>query len=167
MQAYLPDRDTDPELCELVKKYQTHSHRKTCRKYKNIACRFNFGQSFTDSTIVADPLPEDMDEDIKTATLTRRKEILCLIKQKTDEVLNPGKPEYNPSLTQEDIFQDLDITTEQYGWALSTSPNSDYNLHLKRSLDTCFTNNYLIAGVKGFIANVDLQPVFNHYKCIK
>ena len=107
-----------------------------------------------------------MDEDIKTATLTRRKEILCLIKQKTDEVLNPGKPEYDPSLTQEDIFQDLDITTEQYGWALSTSPNSDYDLHLKRSLDTCFTNNYLVAGVKGFAANVDLQPVFNHYKCI-
>ena len=89
-----------------------------------------------------------MDEDIKTATLTRRKEILCLIKQKTDEVLNPGKPENNPSLTQEDIFQDLDITAEQYGWALPTSPNSDYDLHLKRSLDTCFTNNYLIAGVK-------------------
>lgn len=34
VQAYLPDRDTDPELYELVKKYQTHSHSKTCRKYK-------------------------------------------------------------------------------------------------------------------------------------
>jgi hypothetical protein len=54
-----------------------------------------------------------MDKDIKTATLTRRKEILSLIKQKIDEVLNPSKPEYNPSLTQEDIFQDLDITKEQ------------------------------------------------------
>lgn len=79
MQAYLPDRDTDPELYELVKKYQTHSHGKTCKKYKNFACRLNFGQFFTDSAIVAEPLPEDMDEDIKTAT--RRKEILCLIKQ--------------------------------------------------------------------------------------
>ena len=107
-----------------------------------------------------------MDEEIKTATLTRRKEILCLIKQKIDEVLNPSNPEYNPSLTQEDIFQDLDITKEQYEWALSISPDSDYDLHLKRSLDSCFTNNYFIAGVKGFVANVDLQPVFNHYKCI-
>ena len=50
MQAYLPDKDTDPELYELIKKYQTHSHSKTCRKYKNIACRLNFGQFFTDST---------------------------------------------------------------------------------------------------------------------
>lgn len=49
---------------------------------------------------------------------------------------------------------------------MSISPDSDYDLHLKRSLDSCFTNNYFIAGVKGFVANVDLQPVFNHYKCI-
>ena len=26
-------------------------------------------------------------------------------------------------------------------------------------------NNYFVAGIKGFAANVDLQPVFNHYKC--
>ena len=24
-----------------------------------------------------------------------------------------------------------------------------------------------VAGVQGFAVNVDLQPVFNHYKCIK
>ena len=79
VQAYLPDKDTDPELYELVKKYQTHSHSKSCRKYKNIACRFNFGQFFTDSTIVAEPLPEDMDEEIKAAALLKRQKILCTI----------------------------------------------------------------------------------------
>ena len=105
-----------------------------------------------------------MDEEIKTATLIRRKEIICLIKQKIDEVLNPSKPAYNPSLTQEDIFQDN--TKEQYERALSISPDSDYDLHLKRSVDSCFTNDYFIAGIKGFAANVDLQPVFNQYKCI-
>lgn len=57
VQAYLPDKDRDPNLYELVKRYQTHSHCKSCRKYKNIACRFNFGQFFTDSTVVAEPLP--------------------------------------------------------------------------------------------------------------
>ena len=87
-------------------------------------------------------------------------------KKKIDEVLNPSKPEYNPSLTQEDIFEDLDIIKEQYEWALSISPDSNYNLYLKRSLDSCFTNKNFIAGVNGFAANVDLQPVFNHYKCI-
>ena len=39
-------------------------------------------------------------------------------------------------------------------------------MHLKRPLDSCFINNYFVAGIKGFAANVDLQPVFNHYKCI-
>lgn len=166
VQAYLPDKDKDPELYELVKKYQTHSHSKSCRKYKNIAYRFNFGQFFTDSTVVAEPLPNDMDEEIKAAVLAKRKEILCLVKQKVDEVLNPSKPEYLPSLSKENIFQDVGITKEQYQWALSISPDSDYELHLKRPIDSCFTNNYFIAGIKGFAANVDLQPVFTHYKCI-
>ena len=39
-------------------------------------------------------------------------------------------------------------------------------MHLKRPADSCFINNYFVAGIKGFAANVDLQPVFNHYKCI-
>ena len=39
-------------------------------------------------------------------------------------------------------------------------------MHLKRPIDSCFINNYFVAGIKGFAANVDLQPVFNHYKCI-
>ena len=166
VQAYLPDKDTDPELYELVKKYQTHSHSKSCRKYKNLACRFNFGQFFTNNTIVAEPLPDDMNEEMKATALTKRKDILCLVKQKIDEVLNPSKPEYNPSLTQDHIFQNIGITKEQYEWALSVSPDSDYELHLKRPINSCFINNYFIAGIKGFAANVDLQPVFNHYKCI-
>ena len=72
VQVYLPDKDADPELYELVKKYQTHSHNKSCRKYKKIACRFNFGQFYTDKTIVVVPIPDDMDDEMKTATLTRR-----------------------------------------------------------------------------------------------
>ena len=149
-----------------MKKYQTHSHSKTCRKYRNIACRFSFGQFFTDRTIVAEPLPQDMDEEIKTNILTRRKEILSLMKQKIDEVLNPSIADYNSLLTPEEIFQEIAITNEEYEWALTISPDSDCELHLKRPIDSCFTNNYSIAGIKGFAANVDLQPVFNHYKCI-
>ena len=49
---------------------------------------------------------------------------------------------------------------------MSISSDSNYELHLKRPVDSCFINNYFIAGIKGFAANVDLQPVFDHYKCI-
>ena len=48
VQAYLPDEEPDPQLYDLAKIYQTHNHSKTCRKFKNVACRFNFGQFFTD-----------------------------------------------------------------------------------------------------------------------
>ena len=167
VQAFLPDKKTDPELHELVNFYQKHSHSKTCRKYKNIQCRFNFGQFFTNRTIVAEPLPDDLDEDLKVQTLNKQKEILTAVKKKINEVLNPSKPNvYDANITESDIFNSLDITEEEYYSALSISPDSDYDLHLKRPLDSCFINNYFIAGIKGFAANVDLQPVFNHYKCI-
>ncbi len=166
VQAYLPDKETDPQLYDLVKTYQTHNHSKTCRKYKNVACRFNFGHFFTDKTTIAEPLAEDMDEEIKSNILTRRKEILSKVKQKIDDVLNPSKPTYDPHATSTDILNDIDITEQDYQWAISLSPDSDYELHLRRPIDSCFINNYFIAGLKGFAANVDLQPVFNHYKCI-
>ncbi|CAB3990516.1 Hypothetical predicted protein [Paramuricea clavata] len=85
VQAYLPDKETDPELYDLVKTYQTHNHSKTCRKYTNVTCRFNFGQFFTDRTIVAEPLADDIDDEIKSNILTRRKENLSKVKQRIDD----------------------------------------------------------------------------------
>ena len=166
VQAYLPDKETDPGLYELVEMYQKHSHSKTCRNYKNIACRFNFGQFFTTRTVVGEPLPDDLDDEFKTNLLTRRNEILSLVKEEIDKVLNPNKPEYDCTKTEEEFLTSLGITEEQYYWALSISTDSHFDLHLGRPLNSCFINNYFTAGLKGFRANVDLQPVFNHYKCV-
>lgn len=166
VQGNLPDKNTEPELHELVKTYQKHNHSKTCRKYKNVSCRFNFGQFFTNRTIVAEPLSAELDEGARTNIIEKRTQILSSVKQKIDEILNPSKTDYNTSLTDADILKSIDITEEQYYWALSISPDSDFELHLKRPVDSCFINNYFVAGIKGFAANVDLQPVFNHYKCI-
>ena len=166
VQAYLPNKETEPKLHELVKTYQKHNHSKTCRKYKNISCRFNFGQFFTKRTIIAEPLSKDLDEVIKSNILDRRTQILISVKQKINEVLNPSKPDYNATLNDADILKSIGISEDEYYWALSISPDSDFELHLKRPVDSCFINNYFVAGIKGFAANVDLQPVFNHYKCI-
>ena len=57
-------------------------------------------------------------------------------------------------LTPDDIFQALVITKEQYEKALSLSPDSDYDLDLKRSIDSCVINNYFVAGIKGFADKV-------------
>lgn len=87
VQAYLPCEEDDPHLHNLVKAYQKHTHSRSCRKYKNIQCRFNFGQFFTNTTIVAEPLSDDLDEAIKSDLLDKRKEVLSLAKQQIDELL--------------------------------------------------------------------------------
>ena len=114
----------------MVNFYQKHTHSKTCRKYKNIKCRFNFGQFFTNRTIIAEPLPDDIADELKQPTLEKQKEILTSGKEKINSVLNPSNPEdYDPNLTEADIFNSLGITEEEY-YALSISPDSDYDLHL-------------------------------------
>ena len=104
-------------------------------------------------------------EEVKTGILTRRASILGTVKSKIDEILNLGsKSEYNPNLTAAQVLATADISEQDYYWALSVFADSDSELHLKRSTDSCFNNNYFVAGVQGLAANVDLQPVFNHYK---
>lgn len=88
------------------------------------------------------------------------------MKEEIDKVLNPNKPEYDCTKTEEEFLNSLGITKEQYYWALSISTDSHFDLHLRRPLHSCFINNHFTAGLKGFRANVDLQPVFNHYKCV-
>ena len=157
--ANLPNETNESELCQLVKTYQRHNHSKTCRKYKNVPCRFNFGQFFTKRTIIAN-------EEHKSRILNRRREILSKVKRKIDEVLNPSQESYDVTVTEKDILDSVGVTEDEYYWVLSISSDSDFDLHLKRQVDSCFINNYFVAGIKGFAANVDLQPVFNHYKCI-
>ena len=65
----LPNEETEPVTFNLVNQYQTHSHSNTCRKYKNIPCRFNFGRFFTDRTIYAEPLPKDINDIEKNISL--------------------------------------------------------------------------------------------------
>ena len=98
--------------------------------------------------------------------MNRRNEILCAVKQKINEYVDPSKPRYDSNITADDLLASCKVSMEDYKWALAISADSDFELHLKRPIDSCFINNYFEAGIKGFRANVDLQPVFNYYKCI-
>ena len=166
VQASLPDAEKDSDYCQLVKTFQKHNHSRSCKKYRNVSCRFNFGQFFTDKTIVSKPLPDEISDEQKAMMLNRRNEILCAVKQKINENLDPSKSNYDAKITAKDVLDSCNVSMEDYKWALSTSADNDFELHLKRPVDSCFINNYFEAGIKGFRANVDLQPVFNHYKCI-
>ena len=51
--------------------------------------------------------------------------------------------------------------------ALSISKDDDFELHLKRKPNSCFTNNYVNDGLKGWQTNMDIiQFVFNEYKAV-
>ena len=139
-------------LFKLVKTYQTHHHSKSCRKYKNIECRYSFGKLFCDRTIIASPLSETLMEDEKKDILYKRKKSLSKVQQYIDERLNPKENNIYESAEQdywepesiENILIELDITKELYYHCLSISPDSTYQIHFKRSPKSCFTNNYIL-----------------------
>ena len=66
-------------------------------------------------TIIAEPLPDDIADELKQPILEKQKEILTSVKEKINSVLNSSKPEdYDPNLTEADIFNSLGITQEEY-----------------------------------------------------
>ena len=54
--AQLPDHLNDPELFELVKTYQVHTHSRTCWKYNKNECPFSYRCYFNEKIIIAEPL---------------------------------------------------------------------------------------------------------------
>ena len=174
VKAYVPNQSEDPELFNLVTTYQLDSHSKSCRKYKNEKCRYHFGKFFTNQTIIALPLPEDLPENQRNAILNERERILSIVKQYIDSnldpkkrnILNPCKENFEEVPSIENILSELGITKEEYYNALSISCDSDFQIHIRRKPNACFINNFFIEGLKAWKANIDIQPVFNHYKAV-
>ena len=165
--AFLPDPVTCPVLHELVKTYQRHAHSKTCRKYKNLQCRFNFGHFFIETTIVARPLPKTMNEEERKRTLTQRHLTLTKVKQFIDHFLNPhDKSNYKGNMTIDEILSFLEITKREYYTYLATAGGDEYEIHLKHPPNSCFINNYNPVVLLAWQANMDIQPGFNHYRCV-
>ena len=50
------------------------------------------------------PLPDDMSDEQKVIVLKRRNEILCCVKEKINEKLDPSKPDYVSSTSAEDVL---------------------------------------------------------------
>ena len=118
--AQLSVRENEPELYELVKTYQIHSHSKSCRKYKNIDCRYSFGRFFTESTVIVQTIPDDMCDDEKQEILQNRANILRQVKEYIDtfldpikvNILDPSKPDFVESKDINCILEEIDITRD-------------------------------------------------------
>ena len=104
VQGSLPNRENDYEFHDLVNMYQKHTHSRSCKKYRNIPCRFKFGQFFTNKTVVSKPLADDMPDEQKVVVLKKRNEILCCVKEKINEKLDPSKPDYDSTTSAEDVL---------------------------------------------------------------
>ena len=91
IKADLPDPEHDVDLFKLVRTYQIHSHSRSCRKYKNISCRYNFGTFFTDHTIISEPLPDELDDLEMENKLLEIDRILNKVKEYIDSNLTPRK----------------------------------------------------------------------------
>ena len=122
IKVQLPDKDSEPELYEMVKTYQIHSHSKSCRKYKNIACRYSFGRFFSVKTIIAEPLPNEMTEKEKSAVLFKRNRLLGRVQIYIDVYLDPrkvnildsDKPNFERPKEILEILQELEIAEKDF-----------------------------------------------------
>ena len=162
----LPDETHEPDLFKLVSQYQVHKHSRSCRKYKNIPCRFNYGRFFTDRTICAEPLNPTLPDVDKVTILSERAMLLKKVKNYIDEFLDPHKPSYVSDISIPKILNFLDTSEEEYYQALSIASGEDFEIHLRRPPNSCFVNNYFALGLEAWEANMDIQPVFNYFKAI-
>ena len=162
----LPDPNEEPGLHKLVSDFQIHSHSNSCRKYKNIPCRFHFGRFFTNQIIVAEPLSENLSEMTRNRILKSRSKVLKKVKEYIDDNLDPHKATYKDPKGIPDILQKLNLSPDQYYEALSISSDQDFEVHFRRPPNSCFVNNYFAKGLLAWQANMDIQPVFNYYKAV-
>ena len=78
----------------------------------------------------------------KSGLLSNRNNILGQVKNYIDNSLDPNSKSFSNDLSIQEILSSMGITEDDYYWALSISPDNDYEIHLKRSTDSCFVNNY-------------------------
>ena len=86
----LPNLETHDSLFKLVKTYLTHRHSKSCTKYKNNKCPFNFRHFFTDKTIIAQPLSSGLSKSQKKEIFLKRKETLNIVSGYISKYLTPS-----------------------------------------------------------------------------
>ena len=81
-------------------------------------------------------------------------------------ILYPSKPDFVEPKDVNCILEEIGITRDDYYEALKISTDNNFQIHFRRKPNSCFVNNYFNEGLLAWIANIDTQPVINHYKTV-
>lgn len=142
-------------LNKIVSEVQIHHHTKSCRKY-GTKCRFGFPKLPSKKTILAKPLPTEMDEDEKKQKLKQCTGIL----EKALEILE--SPDLDENMSIVDFIAKLQITEEEYYDTLKISKRGTV-LILKRQVKERFVNSFNPEIQEALDCNTDFQVAFDPY----
>ena len=141
----------DPTLLNLVSR-QTHRHSHTCRKRSKNVCRFNYPQPAMRSTTILHPL----ENDVSQAEVKKLKEIWNDIKKKLND-LKEGE-----NITFDELLENLGVSETKYLLAKYLIARLYF---LKRMPNELRVNNYNVACLTAWKANIDIQFVLDVYAC--
>ena len=88
------------------------------------------------------------------------------LNQSNKNFLESAKEYYEELKSIDEILASLEISKHDYEEALSISDRNDFQIHYKWPPNSCFVHNYFCDGLMVWKANMDIQPVFNHYKAV-
>ena len=96
------------------------------------------------------------------------------MKEYIDKELDPAKVNFYDRTKEEfvktksitEILQELEISKVDYENGLPASSDDDYESHLEKPPDSYFVKNHFESSTLAWEANIDIQPVINHYKAV-
>ena len=140
-------------IAAMVKKYQTHRHSKTCRKYHG-CCRFDFPKPPSSRTLIA---REYSGDGKKKKVLKAAAEVLARVHKEVDE----GSGEENLDV----ILKRAGVSKDEYIDAISLC-RSGRKVVLKREPGDACVNGYNAGLLRYWGANVDLQYVLDEHSTV-
>ena len=156
----VPNEYEESSLHKIVKEVQMHQHTQSCLK-RNGICRYGFPKLPSKKTILAKPLPKEMDAEKKKKLLDLAKTTISKAKSLLEDA------NLNESMTLEQFVEAIDpeLTVNEYMRHISITEKGT-TLILKRAVNARCVNNYNKEMLTAWNANMDIQIAINPYAVI-
>ena len=142
----------DDRIAELVN-YQTHRHASTCKKRGKNKCRFEFPIFPMPETIILYPFDNQQEKNAHSELAERIVVLLNDLYKNSDNI------------SFERFLQLLEMDFSMYLLAVRTTLTRA-KVFLKRSVVESRINNYNSVLLRSWMANMDLQYIFDPFSCV-